>query len=261
MWDGSDHLNRFYQTQCGAHVQKTLAPLTERFCTAESNTHNAAFGYPFPFLPSPAPYQESAHSPRRRTGHILPLVPDWVGPDGLPPAAVSGATLIEPYRWPLQDVQLDRLMLAHALEFDARPDLILAESWRVLDGSGKLLVMVAHRHGLWTQAERTPFGQGQPFSRRQLRAVLAAAGFEVTALHCVVHAPPAAFRWMTGLVPTLEAVGRRLWPMLGGVLVAEADKMLYAPAGNTSRLRRSSGMQPARLAPQTGRSFNAPCVD
>lgn len=261
MWDGSDHLNRFYQTQCGVHVQKMLAPLMDRFCTTDRHTQNAAFGYPFPFFSSSIPYKDRAGSLRRQSSHMLALVPDWVGPEGLPPAAASGATLVEPYRWPLQDVQLDRLMLAHALEFDARPDLILAESWRVLDGSGKLLVMVAHRHGLWTQAERTPFGQGQPFSRRQLRALLAAAGFEVTALHCVVHAPPAAFRWMTGLAPTLESVGQRLWPMLGGVLVAEANKMLYAPAGNTSRLRQSSGMQPARLAPQTGRSFNAPCAD
>lgn len=280
MWDDMRHINGFYETPSGTHVKKTVTPLVDQFWMPARHAHNVAFGYAVPFISDMTKQANNAPS-------ILPFVPTGLMPDGLMPdglipdrlapephvtaphirghpdpnAPHRGSAIVDAHQWPLQDVQLDRVLLAHALEFDARPDLILGECWRVLDGSGKLLVMVAHRHGLWAQAERTPFGKGQPFSRRQLRTLLTAAGFEITQLHCVIHTPPAILERMANAAPTIDAIGRRLWPMLGGVLVAEANKLLYAPAGNTSKLRRSSGLQPARLAPQTGRTFSAPSAD
>lgn len=255
MWEDTDHINAFYETQTGHHISQRLQPVVDQFWASGSGTQNAAFGYPFPFISRVPAAPAKDRQPDKEP--ILCFTPRWMGSNDLSLLPAQCHTMVNAHQWPLQDVQLDRLMLGHALEFNARPDLILAESWRVLDGSGKLLVMVAHRHGLWTQADRTPFGQGQPFSRGQLRSLLVAAGFEVTTLRCAIHVPPAVFRWMAGAAPTIEAIGQRVWPMLGGVLIAEANKMLYAPAGNTSKLRRPGGLQPARLASHTGRSFSA----
>ena len=44
---------------------------------------------------------------------------------------------------------------------------------------------------------------------------------------------------------TIERLGQRWWPALGGVLLVEAEKKLYAAAGNTSKLRRRTGTAPA----------------
>ena len=40
------------------------------------------------------------------------------------------------------------------------------------------------------------------------------------------------------VLPQRERIGSRWWPAMGGVLLVEADKMLYAPSGKTSRLQR-----------------------
>jgi hypothetical protein len=65
--------------------------------------------------------------------------------------------------------------------------------------------------------------------------------------------PPVAKGWTLKLSHSMERVGARWWPALGGVLLAEADKMLYAPAGKTSKLRNSRLRARPRLAPQTSR--------
>ena len=43
---------------------------------------------------------------------------------------------------------------------------------------------------------------------------------------------------MMRFATTIERLGQRWWPALGGVLLVEAEKKLYAAAGNTSKLRR-----------------------
>ena len=89
-----------------------------------------------------------------------------------PSASSVRGCLIEPDVLPLPDVQLDRLLLVHALEFEHDPGRVLDECWRVLDGGGQLMVVVPNRRGLWARAERSPFGHGRPFSGRQLHRLL-----------------------------------------------------------------------------------------
>ena len=43
--------------------------------------------------------------------------------------------------------------------------------------------------------------------------------------------PPFANRLVLRFTPTLERVGSVWWPAMGGVLLVEAEKMLYAPSG------------------------------
>ena len=65
--------------------------------------------------------------------------------------------------------------------------------------------------------------------------------------------PPMATGWTLKLSQSIERVGARWWPALGGVLLAEADKMLYAPAGKTSKMRSVRPRARPRLAPQASR--------
>jgi SAM-dependent methyltransferase len=146
--------------------------------------------------------------------------------------------LVDPLNLPLPDVHLDCLLLVHALEFEHDPGQFLDECWRVLGGAGRLLVIVPNRSGLWAKAERTPFGHGRPYSGRQLRRLLQGHGFTPRRTRRIAFMPPLAGPVFQRFAPAIERIGSRWWPAMGGVLLVEADKMLYAPLGKTSRLQR-----------------------
>ncbi len=232
-------IRAFYQTRQGKNVCSLLAPHVEAFWDQGPNAHNAAIGFGAPFM-------------TEITGGLA-LLPRRYGPLAWPVDRPVRSALVDPHHLPLQDVQLDRLLLAHALEFDANPMRLLGEAWRSLDGGGRLMVIVPHRLGLWARAEHTPFGHGRPYSGRQLRQVLVETGFEITSMRTVLFMPPAARDWTLRVAPTIERLGARWAKPLGGVLVAEANKLLYAPAGNTSKVRANKGLKTARLAPQSSR--------
>ena len=122
--------------------------------------------------------------------------------------------LVDPLNLPLPDVHLDRLLLVHALEFEHDPGQCLDECWRVLDGAGRLLVIVPNRSGLWAKAERTPFGHGRPYSGRQLRRLLQRHGFIPRQTRRIAFMPPLAARFSSVLRQRLNesaAAGGQQW--------------------------------------------------
>lgn len=240
MFDDVAALRAFYQTGTGKSVRNLLSTYIAPFWQARADAHNAALGYGIPFLPESR--DGFAFLPMRR------------GPLTWPETGPVRTSLIDPHYFPLQDVQLDRLLLIHALEFDEDPARLLSEACRSLDGGGRLMVVVPHRLGLWAQVETTPFGHGQPFTGRQLRQLLVTAGFDVTKLYSALFVPPLAGQWPANIQNTIETAGKRWVKLTGGLLVAEANKLLYAPAGNTSKLRGHKGLKKPRLVPQSSRS-------
>ena len=64
---------------------------------------------------------------------------------------------------------------------------------------------------------------------------------------------PLAGPFFQRFAPAIERIGSRWWPAMGGVLLVEADKMLYAPSGKTSRLqRRETAATPALVGQSRG---------
>ena len=98
------------------------------------------------------------------------------------------------------------------------------------------MVVVPNRRGLWARAERSPFGHGRPFSGRQLHRLLKLHGFEPRRTHRAVFIPPLAGPLFQRFAPAIERIGAKLWPALGGVLLVEADKILYAASGKRRKL-------------------------
>jgi len=129
---------------------------------------------------------------------------------------------------PFPDAFFDRILVVHGLEQAEALRPLLRQLWRVLAPEGKLLVVAANRTSLWAQAERSPFGHGRPFSRRELDAILKDALFEPEQWLRALYAPPLRSRALTG--NSWEGLGARLFPGLSGVHIAEARKSLYAPA-------------------------------
>ncbi len=239
MYDDISEITAFYRAPQGRQVAVQLRPKIIDFWSRSEECCNIALGFATPFL-----RQNDADSVLMPQRHGVLI---W--PDNQP----VRSTLVDPHALPISDVQTDRLLLVHALEFDSDPGRMLDECWRILDGAGRLLVIVPHRHGMWTRAEKTPFGHGRPYSRRQLRGLLHHHGFEPRAIKTMLFTPPMATGWTLRLSRSMERVGARWWPALGGVLFAEADKMLYAPARKTINLRKVKLRARSGLAPQTSR--------
>ena len=87
------------------------------------------------------------------------------------------SALVEEDRLPLADGSVDRLLAVHCLETAERVRPLLREMWRVLAPEGRLMLVVPNRRGVWARLDKTPFGQGRPYSRRQLEALLIEALF------------------------------------------------------------------------------------
>ena len=141
------------------------------------------------------------------------------------------ACLAEEDRLPFADNTFDRVILLHGVEEADSPRSVLREAWRVLSPEGRLLVAVANRKGLWSLSESTPFGHGRPWTRRQLIAWLNDHLFQVTASTTAVHLPPLNWGPIAHAADGWEAFGQMFTAGLGGVVLVEAVKHLYARPG------------------------------
>jgi len=224
MFDDITEFSRFYQTGTGQRVAGLIRQQLESFWPSGSSSSVAFLGYAQPFI--------------EKDSAALGMMPARRGVASWPKPSSVRNCLVNPANLPLPDVHLDRLLLAHILEFEHDPGQLLDECWRVLDGAGRLLVIVPNRSGLWARAERTPFGHGRPYSGRQLRRLMEMHGFTPRQTRRLAFMPPLGGVLFQRFASAIERVGARWWPATGGVLLVEADKMLYAPSGKARKLQR-----------------------
>ena len=168
-------------------------------------------------------------------------------------------TLTEETELPFPDLSVERLLLVHALECTEQVRPLLREAWRVLAGSGRLMVVVPNRRGLWARFERTPFGHGLPYSPGQLSRLLRETLFTPLQATAALFVPPVRRRFLLSSAGALENIGRRWFTTFAGVILMEATKQIYAAAPRTqARTRRAwvtvrpttaSGPTPSRRAP------------
>ena len=238
-------LHRYYESPLG---RRTARFIRERLKEAVENPKPlriAGFGYTGPYL-------NAFPSAERR----LNLAPGAQGVIRWPASGPNGASMISDFHWPFPDASLDRVFLIHGLEETSDPRRLLREIWRVLAPDGRLIVVAAHRRGLWSMVDNSPFAAGRPYSRRQLAALLTDATFSILGWSGALYFPPVQSRILLRAAPSWERAGRRLWPGLSGVLLAEASKELLAPIGKmahqTVRIQRRAAA--ARPSPGPARN-------
>jgi SAM-dependent methyltransferase len=197
-------------------------------------------GYPTPYL---GLFREDAE-------RCIAMMPAAQGVLKWPTARPTLATLVDDRSLPLPDAAVDRILMVHALEMSDDPEALLREVWRVLAPSGRVIVAVAARNGLWANAEKTPFGHGRPYSRRQLAELLREAELEPSGYTRALYVPPVA--WLAGWAEGFEQAGSRLWPGFAGIVLTEAVKQTFAvkPKGARVRVARPV-LAPAGAAPVT----------
>lgn len=132
---------------------------------------------------------------------------------------------------PFETNSIDRIVLIHSLEFTGFLKPAFEELWRVLKSNGRILVIVPNRRGMWARAEWTPFGHGTPFSTKQVERFLRENLFAVERTDKALFMPPFRSQWLLRAVNFWERIGGILCPAMGGLLLVEASKQIYAGTG------------------------------
>ncbi len=220
-------LRAFYASPLGRAAQAMLAAKIGEAWGACANLDVLGLGYSTPFLDQPL----------QRARRAIAVSPAAQGAEVWPQSERNLAVLADEEALPFSQAQFDRVLAVHALEEAGDPSRLLREISRVLSPSGRAIVAVAARHGLWTHAEKTPFGHGRPYTRRQLEALLIDAELEPTGWTRALYVPPVA--WAAPWAEGVEQVGARLWPGFSGVILMEATKPMFAlrPQGKPARAR------------------------
>lgn len=165
---------------------------------------------------------------RQRAGRVIAAMPAAQGVLHWPAEGPGLTTLVDELALPFDDLSMDRVVVVHALEYAEQVRPMLREVWRVLAGSGRLIVIVPNRRGLWARFERTPFGYGLPYSGQQLSQTLRENMFTPVEMTRALFVPPLRSRMAQSAAAAWETIGARYFPVLGGVIIAEATKQIYA---------------------------------
>ena len=229
-WDISDTDN-YYRTPEGVLVANILAAdlshqyRAGRIRALADSADRLAVGYPFPLYP-----------PDQSLPPVFMLaetgVLAWTNDQGVVTACINSAS------FPCATDVFEQVFVSHALEHVADKAGFLSEIWRCLKGEGELVIIVPHRRSLWARADKTPFGQGTPFSRHQLKLGLEQAGFGQIQIKHSLYMPPFGRRLPEAMRRRFHVIGRIGWAMFGGVLIAVAKKRLFLPHQQTSHALR-----------------------
>lgn len=235
-------IRRFYDSPLGTAVTRLVGRKLNDAWGSTAGQDILGVGFAAPWL-----------EPMSEARRAVCAMPEGQGAEAWPGTGGRRTLLCEDAALPFSTGLFDRVLAVHAIEEAADPLAMVREMGRVLAPSGRLVLVVAGRGGLWARAENTPFGHGRPYTRGQLEQLIREAELEPLAWSHAVHAPP----WpaLAGWADTLESIGGRLVPGAGGVVMLEAVKTAYAvhPRGTpaAARVRTQPGLtpQPAGLSP------------
>ena len=245
-----EEMSAFYATAIGRRavreVRRKLTPLVAQRATDRV----LGLGYCGPYLDGleTRPERLALLMPAQQGVMRWPPRPGGEGAEAPP----NRALLADETAMPFADALFDQVIVIHGLEFVDPARRLLREIWRVLAPSGRLLLVAANRSGLWAHFEKTPFGNGRPYGRGQLKTLLQDSLFEPLSWQTALVMPP--YSW---LMP-LERTAQTLAPKLGSVHIVLAQKTDgLAPVAPAPALRQAK-RQAAAPAAATRLPVNSP---
>lgn len=216
-------LERFYASPLGQAAQRILCGKLVDLWENARGLSVLGVGYALPVLEAFA-----GDGPSR----VVSAIPSEHGPVRWDCGGRGNATVsVGDLRLPFSDGMFDRVIVLHGLEESGDPRAYLRELWRITAPEGRIVLAASNRAGLWSRATRTPFGHGRPWSRAQLLNLLSVGLFQVTASTSALYMPPVSTGLVTSAAEGWETMGRFFAPGLGGVVLVEAVKRLYAEPG------------------------------
>ena len=215
-----ENLNNFYdKTLIGQFSRKHLQELVKKLWGCSLTGQVAGYGFPGPIL------SVFDICPNK----MLCLMPGQQGVMSWPSNENNCSVLVEETSWPIATSSIDRLVVLHGLETSEKLKDLFQEIWRILAPSAKVIFVVPNRSGWWARSEATPFGQGRPYSIRQLSNQLISNRFKVEQCMTALYAPPVEKLHRLRMADFIENLGKKFFSRLGaGVLLLEASKQIYA---------------------------------
>jgi SAM-dependent methyltransferase len=232
-------LRRFYAAPLGRAARAMIGRKVEEAWGDGNGLDVLGLGYATPFL-------DGLYAARR----TVAAMPAAQGVEAWPQGVKNRACLVDERALAFPNALFDRILAVHALEEADDPLAVLREVWRVLAPSGRTIIVAASRLGLWSDAEKTPFGHGRPFTRGQLEQLVREAELEPIAWSRALYIPP--LDWTAGWAEGFEQIGSRLWPQFSGLILLEAVKQTFAvkPRLALAPARRAAGtLRPAPAGP------------
>lgn len=212
-------LRTFYDSPLGAVACRLVGRVLGQTWSNMRGLRLLGLGFATPYLPALAPGCE----------RVVAFMPAAQGVLHWPLGQPSASALADLQMMPLPDGAVDRVLVVHALETVENPAELLHEICRVLSPSGRVILVCPNRRGLWARMDTTPFGQGQPFSRKQLRRLLRDTSLAPERWAEALYVPPLASRFVLQGAGMWERCGGNLSLPFAGLHVVEAARQLHRP--------------------------------
>ena len=238
-------LRAFYESPLGAVSSRMIGRVIARFWPDLRGLSLLGLGYPTPFMPALRDGCERA----------LVFMPAVQGAVRWPCDGASATALADPLMMPIADGSIDRLFAVHTLETVEDPAEFLHEVARLLSPAGRAILVCPNRRGLWARMDTTPFGQGQPFSRSQLRRLMQKTLLVPERWAETLYVPPLRSRLVLRGAAAWERCGAALSLPFAGLHVVEATRPLHRPVLVRQRRRarqRSPVFVPAPASRDAG---------
>jgi SAM-dependent methyltransferase len=232
-------LRAFYASALGRVAHRFVSAVLERRWDNCNGLSMLGIGYATPYL---TPWRGKAQ-------RVLAFMPAQQGVVNWPDAGLSASALVDTTMLPLPDSCIDRVLLIHALEMSEAPREVLEEIWRILTPGGRVMIVAPNRRSVWARVETTPFAQGLPYSRGQLRELLRETLFSPVHECEALYVPPFASPFALRMAPAFERIGEKFGLPGGGVHIIEATKQLYRPIVARKLARRRLTHLQGALAP------------
>lgn len=224
-------LRDFYDSRLGQVARRLIRGRIRAVWPDVRGMRVLGLGYATPFLRAFGTEAE----------RLIAVMPASQGVIPWPPEGPGLVALADELELPLADRSIDRVLIVHCLESTEQVRGLMRELWRVMADGGRLLAVVPNRSGIWARLERTPFGQGQPYSRDQINRLLRDTMFMPLGSTHALFVPPVSSRLVLRSAAAWENLGQRWFPRFSGVVMVEAAKQLYAASPTRERVAEGRG--------------------
>ncbi len=235
-------LRQFYATRFGVAARALIAASLGQLWPDAGGDLVLGIGYAMPYL---EPYLDQA-------APVMACMPAQQGAAHWPPSRDNAVFLSHESELPLPENSVNRVLLLHSVEHSEQLAGMMDDIWRILTPGGRVLAIVSNRMGFWARSSRSPFGYGRPFSMAQLRDLMIAHQFTLTRSSSALFIPPTRLRLLWRIADKIEKVGKFLCPFVGGVLLVEAEKQIYASIKQPVSVRKTYRVPIPAVKPALG---------
>ncbi len=232
-WPDVLDIKSFYSSMLGRLAARIIKNGLKELIGEIKGERILGVGYCPPYL---QPFLEDAES-------VFCFMPAAQGVIHWPASHANNLSLMgDELELPFPDNSIDIAIVAHACENSEQVIEMLEEIWRVLVAGGKIFIITPNRKGIWSRLDTTPFGQGKPYSRGQLKTIMEKANYVSLDFRSVLYTPPINSTLVMRFSGFFEKIGSKMRGLFGGVLIASGSKQVYAvmPLRKKVRMRRYS---------------------